>query len=202
MATLRSALRKGERRLLPIAAFPLLFAAQQAVEGALWLDLARPQASTCRPFLIHAFLGYAEVFWPVFAPVAALLIEPARPRRWLMAACLAVGGVLAAYLLFKMIGNPYEAAVVGGHIVYDNGAIYPRGIESAYVLATTVPLLLSSHRLIRLLGAIILGGFAGAWLSIHQAYVSVWCFVAAIASVLVYLFVQARPRRAIVATRG
>jgi uncharacterized protein DUF6629 len=187
--TLWKAGKLGDRAMLPIAAFPALFAAQQTIEGFLWLDLARPAASACRPFLTHAFTAYAEVFWPVFAPLAAWLIEPVRWRRHLIGICLAVGVALSAYLLWKMLGNPYAASAATGHIVYSNGVTYPKGIEIPYVLATTISLLLSSHRMIQLLAIVILGGFAVAYWSYHQSYISVWCFFAAISSLIVYLFV-------------
>ena len=188
--TLWKAARQPDRALLPIAAFPALFALQQAVEGLLWLDLARGEPGTCRPILVHAFLGYAEVFWPVFAPLAAWLIEPVQWRRRLIGICFAIGVALAAYLLWKMIVNPYMVSAATGHIVYRNGMSYPRGIEIPYVLATTISLLLSSHRLIRLMAIVILGGFALAWWSYYQSYISVWCFFAAVSSILVYLFVR------------
>jgi hypothetical protein len=188
--TLWQAAKLREPALLPIAAFPALFALQQAVEGLLWLDLARPAASACRPFLTHAFLGYAEVFWPVFAPLAAWLIEPVRWRRNLIGACVVIGTVLSAYLLIEMIGDPYTASAATGHIVYRNSVDYPTGIEIPYVLATTISLVLSSHRMIRLLALVILAGFAIAYASYRQSYISVWCFFAAVASVLVYLYVR------------
>jgi hypothetical protein len=188
--TLWKAAKLRDPALLPIAVFPALFAAQQLVEGLLWLDLARATPSACRPFLTHAFLGYAEIFWPVFAPLAAWLIEPVAWRRRLIGICLLVGAAVSTYLLWKMLGNPYTASAATGHIVYSNGVVYPKGIEIPYVLATTISLLLSSHRMIQLLAVVILGGFAVAWWSYHQSYISVWCFFAAIASVLVYLFVR------------
>ncbi|MBX9773820.1 MAG: hypothetical protein K2Y71_05350 [Xanthobacteraceae bacterium] len=184
------ACKLGDRALLPIAAFPALFAAQQTIEGLLWLDLARPTAGACRPFLTHAFTAYAEVFWPVFAPLAAWLIEPVRWRRHLIGLCLAIGVALSAYLLWKMLGNPYTASAATGHIVYSNGATYPKAIEVPYVLATTISLLLSSHRVIQLLAVVILGGFAVAYWSYRQSYISVWCFFAAVSSIIVYLFVH------------
>jgi hypothetical protein len=188
--TLWKAGKLCNRAVLPIAAFPALFALQQTVEGLLWLDLARPAASACRPFLTHAFTAYAEVFWPVFAPLAAWLIEPVRWRRHLIGVCVIVGVALSAYLLWKMLGNPYTASAATGHIVYSNGVTYPKGIEIPYVLATTISLLLSSHRMIQLLAIVILGGFAVAYWSYHQSYISVWCFFAAISSIIVYLFVH------------
>jgi hypothetical protein len=188
--TLWKAGKLGDRALLPIAAFPALFALQQTVEGLLWLDLARTTPSACRPFLTHAFMAYAEVFWPVFAPLAAWLIEPVRWRRHMIGVCLAVGVALSAYLLWKMLGNPYTASAATGHIVYSNGATYPKDIQFPYVFATTISLLLSSHRMVQLLAVVILGGFAVAWWSYHQSYISVWCFFAALSSIIVYLFVH------------
>lgn len=191
--TLRSAATNHDRRVLPFAAFPLLFAVQQLVEGFLWLDLAGPGPGALRPILVQAFQGYAEIIWPIFAPLAAFLIEPERLRRRLILLCLAVGVVLSAYLLAKMIAHPYAAFVGSGHIVYQNDAHYPLGIEAPYVVATTISLLLSSHRYVQLLASVILVGFGVAYISFHHAYISVWCFFAAVASVLVYLYASRTP---------
>ncbi len=128
----------------------------------------------------------------MFAPIAAWLIEPNLWRRRLIALCVLTGAAVSTYLMVKMLGNPYTASAASGHIAYSNGVSYPKGIEIPYVLATTISLLLSSHRLIQLLATVILGGFAVAWWSYHQSYISVWCFFAAVSSILVYLFVRQR----------
>ena len=193
MVTLRSAAAKPDHRILALAAFPLLFALQQVVEGLLWLDLAAPEPGALRGVLVHAFQGYAEVFWPVFAPLAALLIERERWRRILISICLVIGLALSAYLLVAMIGHPYQAMVGEGHILYRNDFQYPTGIEVPYVVATTLSLLLSSERDVQRLALIILIGFAVAYVSFHHAYISVWCFFAAIASAVVYLYVRSVP---------
>jgi hypothetical protein len=202
VVTLRSAAARPDHRILALAAFPMLFALQQVVEGLLWLDLAAPEPGALRGLLVHAFQGYAEVFWPVFAPLAALLIERERGRRILISICLVIGLALSAYLLVAMIGHPYQASVGDGHIVYRNDFQYPKGIEAPYVVATTLSLLLCSAKEVRRLALVILIGFAVAYVSFHHAYISVWCFFAAIASVMVYLYVRAMPARsALEATR-
>ncbi len=188
--TVGTAATRLDRRVLPFAFFPVLFAAQQVVEGLLWLDLAGPEPGAWRTVLVHMFQGYAEVFWPTFAPLAALLMEPDRRRRRLIFVCLVVGVCLSVYLLIAMIGHRYAATVWNGHIVYWNDYRYPRGIEVPYVFATTVSLLLSSHRAVQLLAVVILIGFAVAYVSFHLAYISVWCFFAAVASVLVYVHIR------------
>jgi len=190
VVTLRSAAAKPDHRILALAAFPVLFALQQATEGLLWLDLASPEPGALRGVLVHAFQGYAEVFWPAFAPLAVLLIEQKRWHRILISVCLVIGVALSVYLLVAMIGHPYQASVGEGHIVYRNDFHYPTGIEVPYVVATTLSLLLSSERDVQRLGLVIVFGFAVAYVSFHHAYISVWCFFAAIASVLVYLYVR------------
>src|SRR5581483_6072378 len=99
VVSLRKAATRQDRRIAALAAFPILFALQQFTEGLIWLDLAQPEASALRPFLVHLFQGYAEVFWPVFAPLAGLLIETHVWRRWAIGTCLAVGICLSLYLL-------------------------------------------------------------------------------------------------------
>jgi Family of unknown function (DUF6629) len=193
IVTLRSAAAKADHRMLALAAFPMLFTLQQVVEGLLWLDLTAPAPGALRGVLVHAFQGYAEVFWPAFAPLAALLIERERSRRILISICLVIGVALSAYLLVAMIGHPYQASVGDGHIVYRNDFQYPKGIEAPYVVATTLSLLLSSDKHVQRLALVILIGFAVAYVSFHHAYISVWCFFAAIASVMVYLYVRAVP---------
>jgi hypothetical protein len=104
--------------------------------------------------------------------------------------CLLVGVLLSAYMLMQMIAHPYEAFVGSGHIVYKNGYKYPSVTIVLYVLVTAISLLLSSHKAVQLLAAAIFVGFAVAYISFHQARLSVWCFFAAAASVLVYLCVS------------
>jgi hypothetical protein len=188
--TIRNTVGVRSAGIVALAAFPALFAAQQVVEGFLWLELARQEPGSLRPFLVHAFQGYAEVFWPVFAPLAAYRMETVAWRKRIILLCLAVGVCLSAYLLLRMIQYPYFASIADGHIVYKNGFNYPTGIEAPYVLATTVSLLLSSHRAVRNLAVVNLVGFAVAYVFVHHAYISVWCFFAAVASVLVYLHVR------------
>ena len=162
--TLRSAAAKHDYQAPTIASFPLLFAAQQLTEGFLWLDLASVGPRTHRTILIHACQGYAEVFSPVFAPLAAFLIEPER-RRWrLILLCLAVGMSLSVYLLATMVAHPYYASIGSGHIVYENDFQHPAGIEVPYIVATTISLLLSSHKVVQLLAVVIFVGFAAAYI--------------------------------------
>ena len=58
-------------------------------------------------------------------------------------------------------------------------------IAFCYLVATSFPLFLSSQRTMLTLGAIILAGSAVAYLLYWEAFVSVWCFFAAAASIVI-----------------
>ncbi len=65
---------------LPLAATPALFAVQQAIEGLPWLEPPAAPDGSASTGLTPLFLLFAEVLWPVYAPIAVMLIEP-DPRR-------------------------------------------------------------------------------------------------------------------------
>jgi hypothetical protein len=169
-------------RELPLASLPLLFAGQQAVEGFLWLALPVDPDGPVSSMLTLVFLLYAKVFWPAFAPMAALLIEPEPRRRRLMAICAAIGAGLAAYFLWSIYTYPHAASIRAGHIVYTGEPQGPAPIGVLYLVATAITPLLSSHRAVVLLGAIVFGGSVFAYFLYWEAFASVWCFFAAAGS--------------------
>ena len=189
-ATLRHVRR---RREVVLAAVPLLFAAQQAVEGVLWrlfddvADGVSPDSGAVTG-LAFLFLIFAKVVWPVYTPLAVLLIEPSPRRRQAAAALLVVGAAISLYLLADMIATPPTAAVWGHSIRYASAVPAFSWEEVPYLLCTCLPLVLSSHRTVRVFGAVVVLGFVvSAWLFV-TTYVSVWCFFAAADSTLLYLY--------------
>ncbi|HXP73649.1 MAG TPA: DUF6629 family protein [Stellaceae bacterium] len=177
--------RVNDPREIPLAATPLLFALQQALEGLLWIDLPLAPAGSLSTGLTLLFLFFAEVFWPIYAPTAALLVEPSKGRRRLMLLCLAAGVGIGAHFLWWILAHPHGAVILNGHIVYAAEYRFSGPIALAYLAATGLPLVLSSHRIVVALGAVILVGSAVAYVSYWEALVSVWCFFAAGASVLI-----------------
>jgi hypothetical protein len=175
---------------------PILFAMQQSIEGLLWLNLPLAPDGPISTALTLLFLSFSEAFWPLFVPMAVLLIEPGEMRRHLIRFCLAVGAGVAAYLLWWILARPHGASILNGHIVYVTETRHSAAVVLAYLAATSLPLMLSSQRTIVVLGAIILLGFATTYAFYWEAFVSVWCFFAAAASILIIChFEQARRQR-------
>jgi hypothetical protein len=187
--------RASSPRELPLAAMPLLFAAQQAAEGFLWLSM--PAQGGAVPALTLAFLLFARVIWPVYAPASAWLVEPAPWRRRMMALFLALGVAVGGYLLLGLTSGPVQARIADGHIAYTTVQPYSDLLATAYFAATALPLLLSSRRAVAVLGLIVLAGSLTALAFYRGSFQSVWCYFAAAGSlVLLAHFQGARRRRA------
>lgn len=185
--------RVRDRHDIPLVVVPFGFAAQQAVEGTLWLLLDRgigdgPAVAA----LSLAFLLFAEVLWPAFIPLAVLLDEPDPRRRLSLRALAASGAALALYLLAALLQTTTGVAVHGANLRYDFTGGGAPWVYLPYVVVTCGPLLLSSHRIVRLAGGVTLLAFAVSFYAYYQALVSVWCFFAAVISTLVYAHIRVR----------
>jgi hypothetical protein len=79
--------------------------------------------------------------------------------------------------------------IEGGHIVYITEGRHSAVVLMAYVAATCLTPMLSSWRALNFLGVLLLAGSAVTYALYWQAFVSVWCFFAAVASmIIVYHF--------------
>ena len=181
-----SILRVRHARELPLAAVPLLFATQQAIEGGLWLIMPASPNGVWASGLTLLYLLFAQVFWPVYAPVAAWSLETDRCRKRLMLGLMGLGAAVAAFLLWRLLGGPREAVIVNRCIVYHTDSGNPLLVGALYLLASTAPLLLSTRRTIFSLGVIVLTGSVVAYLFYWQAFQSVWCYFAAAGSAVIF----------------
>jgi hypothetical protein len=170
----------------PLAAVPLLFAAQQFIEGALWLRLESGTDDAIAASLANGFLLFAEILWPVLVPVAVLLVEPQSRRRRIMALFVLWGGAVAGYLLVRMIISPYGAAIGGHHILYTNRYFHPAGSEYVYLIGILAPLLSSSHGNLLTMGLITVLSFFFSKSISELTYVSLWCYFAAVSSLVLF----------------
>ena len=175
-------------RELPFAAIPLLFAIQQFSEGVIWLTF-RHDAPAVTTLMTGVYSFFSHVLWPVYIPVAALLVEPLRVRRRVQAVLGGVGLGVGAYLLYQLVEHPLIARQGDRHIEYLTPPHYMVLATLLYAVATTISLMVSSHRMVRAFGVLTLLSFALAY-GIYEAwFISVWCFfAAALSTVVVFHF--------------
>ncbi len=191
--TVRSALATGQRRALWFAAIPALFAVQQLTEGVIWLTFSE-EATRLNVAMTHVYSFFSHVLWPVYVPVSVLLMEPRGWRRRALTAFVAASASLGAYLLYVLVAYPVVSRPTGGHIVYDSPHFFAAVTMTLYLLSTAISPLLSTHRWVVVFGALALLSFGAAYAFYATWFISVWCFFAALLSVVVYLHFRVRER--------
>lgn len=177
---------------------PLLFGLQQLIEGLLWLHLAQPGLDDSRAVagLSFGFLLFAEVIWPAYVATAVWFVEPDGRRRYVLAAMTAIGAAVSVYLLGGLIADVPTAFIHGRSISYSEDAGSLTVDHLPYLLSTILPLLISSHRAVRIFGGLVAAGFLVSALVYAGTFVSVWCFFAAASSVVLYLHFKRAALRA------
>ena len=193
--------RRRDPAYLPIASFPLLFGIQQIIEGTLWLAIGgTPGVEVTTAAL--GFLAFAYFLWPFLVPLAAATVEPRPARRRVFIGLTVMGFAFGASLYLPLLINAdwLEVSVLHDSILYEPRLVYdsfaPRSaVRLAYALIVAIPLLLSSITGVRVFGALILISVVGSALAFGYAFVSVWCFFAALLSLCVIAIVRGIPQR-------
>ena len=188
VATLTNVRQRSE---IPFAMIPLLFGIQQLTEGVLWLTFVH-EAPQLKQAVTYLYSGFSHVLWPIYVPFAIGVLEAVRWRRRALAAFEAAGMAVGLYLLYFLVTLPVVAQVVSKHVVYDSPHFYLAPVIALYVAATCVSAFFSSHRFVNLFGVLALASFVLAYMIYAHALVSVWCFFAALLSVLMYVHLRYR----------
>lgn len=190
--TLKSSRRPRE---VPFAAIPLLFAVQQLSEGVIWLTF-RYEAPQINAVMTHVYSFFSHVLWPVYVPVAVLLMEPPGWRRRALFVFAAAGVSVGAYLLYILVAFPVVSRPIGQHIEYVSPHFFALAAMTLYLMSTTLSPILSTFRTVKVFGVLALSSFTAAYFFYATWFISVWCFFAALLSAVVYLhFVLRRAGR-------
>ena len=181
--TLKSARRPRE---LPFAAIPMLFAIQQLSEGVIWLTF-RIEAPLLNAVMTHFYSFFSHVLWPIYVPVAVLLIEPPGWRRRTLLAFIAAGIGVGTYLAYFLVAFPIVSRPIGQHIEYVSPHFFAMTAMTLYLLSTTVSPVFSRYPMVNVFGILALLSFGAAYFFYATWFISVWCFFAALLSVVVYV---------------
>ena len=197
---------RAQTNLLVLAVVPLIFGFQQLSEAVVWWGLGQGDPELVRRSSL-AFLFIALAFWPFWFPLTTALLErrPAWKRAFLLGALAST--VWFWVLYFPLVRGPaWLLAVRVEHhsIRYDYGALpiyhyVPRGLlRGLYFFSIVAPLALGGKAL-RVgwpLGLLLLASGAAAVLLFDYAFVSVWCFFAALVSAYVVYLLHGLRREA------
>lgn len=181
------------------AAFPLLFGVQQFLEGVLWLSLAGDSAVPPKlPAL--AFLFFVFCVWPILVPHAAFAVEDRLLLKRLFGAMRGLGALfgLAMFTPLLMYDDWFGVNIIENSVHYSitsifDGRIPEEAVGLVYTLLALLPLLLSCRLALRQFGLLVLVSFIISVLLYSYAFISVWCFFAALLSLQVLWIVLQIP---------
>ncbi len=178
--------KEPDRRLF--AAIPFVFGVQQLSEGVVWLTLPASGHEAVLHVARTVFLIAAGIVWPTVVPLSMLLMEKVRIRRTALWAMLAVGVATSLAHFVGMLTFTVHSEILGFHIRYSLDSPVPWALASmiGYLVATLVPLYVSSHRRMIWFAVIVTVAYAVTQIFYQEFLVSVWCFFAALASASIW----------------
>jgi hypothetical protein len=187
-----------DRRYWAFAMLPFMFGLQQLLEGGLWLALEWGNATAAHTLAL-GFLLFSHVFWLGWIGFSAYLVETVPQRRRLFQAMAVFGFLFGAVLFVPLVTHPdwVTATIVVHSIHYSLGFITDSYVSQqllsvVYGGMILLPLVLSSDRYHNILGAMVLVSGMVTWALYDWAFVSVWCYFAAIISLYIFVVIARR----------
>jgi hypothetical protein len=177
-----------------LALIPLFFGIQQFAEGIVWEALkygTYPNAYNLTAQYI--FLFFADMFWPVWIPLAFGLVEKVLWRQIMMGALMLIG-----LLFFFNIGHSFivygdvKARILENSIDY---GVNPLPYRILYGVITMTPFFLSSIPKMWILGIANTIAFIVADISYNYAFTSVWCGACAIITIGLFILLEEEPAK-------
>lgn len=177
---------------LVFAFLPLIFAIQQVCEGFVWLSLSHTAFLEWHNFAKYAFLIFAQIVWPFWIPLAFLSIERLPERRKIIRYFLFAGIAVSMMLAYRLVFSPAIAQIDGCHISYNIGTTTVLQIVTGilYIAAIVVAPFFSSWKRAITLAVANVVSLVVTQVFFEVYLISVWCFFAAVQSVLVFFIMR------------
>jgi hypothetical protein len=177
------------------ACIPIIFSIQQLAEGMLWLSLKDPGLTAMRPFFTYTFLVFALVVWPVWIPFSIRKLEKDVKRRKTLDLLLVTGLMVSVGTACAMLFYPVDVIPVDHHLHYEIG-IPPAAknlikiLTLLYFTTTIISTFISSIKRMKWLGFVFILSYGVTLIFYPGAVVSVWCYFAALLSIIVFWIIM------------
>lgn len=188
-----------DRRYQSLATIPLLFGIQQACEGGVWVGLQHNN-----PTLSHLcallFLAFSHGCWLIWVPWSVAQCEPHPFKQRVCYSLLAIGTLFALSLQIPFWSDAHTIApqILRGSIDYQTVLWWDAWVTRdllhlIYGCIVVVPFMLTGNLALQGFAALIALSAAITHITAHDAFVSIWCFWAALISLNLGLILHRLP---------
>lgn len=182
---------------IPFACIPFIFAFQQFSEGFVWLSLSGTDFASVEKISTYTFLFFAQIFWPLWVPVSITLLEKNSRRKNILKIFIGIGALVSAYFAHRLVLYGAQANIDGHHVAYKQ--VYPDSLnhlaDMLYGVATLVPTFISKTKRVWIFGLAVLVSYIVTYFVYTNFILSVWCFLSAIISLIIYLIINKLPEK-------
>lgn len=194
---------RKDSRYLSLTIVPIFFGIQQGIEGMEWLSLKSSQPDMIRFFAL-GFLFFAYGFWLVCPSLAMWIIErrPKVKRRLLTIGLIGLLFGASLYLPLWIYPDWLTIVIFHASIAYQTQLIYDRFLSRdmvhlIYLVIVLSPLYLSNLDRVRFFAGLIALSMIASSYFFNYAFVSIWCFWAALLSLYIVYIVKMLPSPAL-----
>ena len=171
------------------AGIPFIFSIQQATEGMLWLSFTNNNLQD-QSFFTYVFLVFALMLWPVWIPLTIRFLEKDAARKKILNILVIIGAMVSAWFACIIFFCSAQAVTTHHHIQYQlnfppevKGLVWPFNV--LYFMATIASTFISGNKRMKWLGILCAIAYLFSFYFFGQFVISVWCYFAAIISIIV-----------------
>ena len=181
--------RTETRRMMAFACTPIIFSFHQIAERFLWLSLKNPDFASWYKPALYGYSFISQPFWPIWVPLIMWLMETDERRKKIIFYFLLLGGAGSLYMLYCLLNYDISAVAENGHIRYYRDFPHLNIMRPVNFLTVACAPFLSTLRHMKLLASVMMGSLIVTYIFFTNYLISVWCFFAAILSLLILMVV-------------
>jgi len=183
-----AALKKAQKNQLMLATIPIIFSAQQFIEGVVWQTLGSGGTALLGTY---GFLFFVFIVWPIWPSLSLRQLTNKSKEKKLLLMPLFAGFIVAALALYYSFQGAPDAVIMCNHIRYTPPL--PKGLwlpgSILYLIATIAPFFLVKRPHLWMIGVLLGISYLVSIFFFFSALISIWCFFVALLSALVLMIV-------------
>lgn len=178
------------KSLYPFALLPIFFGIQQAFEWLVWSGFSQNNSD----YIYYGSLGFlffGLIFWPIWMPFCVYSLEHKPKRKQILKWLIALGIVCSLVILYLGCCS-FTTLLAQHHVEYTIPGLetHPYLLFLLYIASTIFPFFVATYHLLWIFGLGFFFAFIASITMFAGTIISLWCFFAALLSVLVWVIVR------------